>query len=130
LQSRADDVLISIAVLGLAAAAVDGEPERGEIDCFTRKFKRQFALSRPRAFRLMAAAVRRLHSDREGRALQAAFDCLNEQLNLDQKLEVFDCLVEIVVADSRVRGGEEEYLDYVALKLMLVKALNERYPEH
>lgn len=127
LRERADDVLVALAILGLVATVADGEADPREIDQFSREFRNQFALSKQSALKLIGIALRRIRTTDPERLIPMACDTLNEHLTTDQRLRVFDGLVEVLIADGRVHEGEECFLDYVASRLCLVAALEKRF---
>lgn len=128
LQSRADDVLIAIAVLGLVATIVDGEADIREIDSFTREFRKRFALSRRQSLKLIGQALRRIRMANGTNMIDCACDTLNEHLDSLQKIRLFEALSDVLIADGRIREGEEYFLDYIAGKLNLLQSLEKRYP--
>ena len=128
LQGRADDVLITIAVLGLVATIVDGEPDFREIDTFTREFRKRFALSRRQSLKLIGLALRRIRMANGTNMIDCACDTLNEHLDSSQKIGLFEALSDVLVADGRIHEGEEYFLDYIAGKLNLLQSLEKRYP--
>ena len=128
LRSRADDVLIAIAVLGLAATIADGEADLREIDTFTREFRKRFALSKRQSLKLIALALKRIRIVNEANIIDCACDTLNEHLDSTQKIGLFEALSDVLVADGRIHEGEEYFLDYIAGKLNLLQSLEKRYP--
>ena len=128
LGSRSDQVLVAIATLGLVATIVDGQADYREIESFTREFRRRFALSRRYSLRLIAAALRRVRLAAEENVTDCACDTLNEHLDSSQKIQLFEGIAEVLVADGSIHGGEEYFLDYLANKLGLVRLLENRYP--
>ena len=125
LKYRTDQVLIAAAVLGLTASSADGEPEIREIDCFYNSFKRRFVLSSSRALKIIGLALRKIRQTPDT-AIDWACDILNENLNAEQRLDTFDSLADILVADRRVCESEEHFLDYLLDRLGIVEALRKR----
>ena len=128
LRSRSDEVLIALATLGLVAAIADGEADHREIDTFTREFRRRFVLSGSQALKLIGLALKRVRTARGTSAVDCACDTLNEYLDDSQKLELFETLSDVLVADGLIHEGEEYFIGYVAGKLSLLKFLEKRYP--
>ena len=128
LRSRADDVLIATAVLGLVATIVDGEADLREIDRFTREFRKRFALSRRQSQKLIGLALRRIRNEVGANAIDCACETLNEQLDSWQKIGLFEALSDVLVADGRIHENEEFFLDYIIDKLSLRQSLEKRYP--
>lgn len=126
LRQRADDLLVSIATVGLLASVADGEPDVREIDCFVAALMRQFALSRSRAIKVVSRALVAIRSIGPERQLECAFDTLNAHLSVSQKLALFDLSAEILLADRTVIEGERLFLDYLVVRLRLSDALAER----
>lgn len=128
LRSRADDVLISIAVLGLVATIVDGEADIREIDRFTGEFRERFALSRRQSLRLIGHALKRIKLANGMNLIDCACDTLNEHLDSSQKIGLFETLSDVLLADGLIHEGEEYLLDYIADRLNILQSLESRYP--
>lgn len=128
LRSRADDLLIAIAVLGLVATIVDCEANVREIDSFTREFRKRFALSRRQSLKLIGLALKRIRMANGANMIDCACDTLNEHLDSLQKMELFEALSDVLIADGRIQEGEECFLDYIAGKLNILQSLMKRYP--
>lgn len=124
LQTRADEVLIAIAVLGLVASVVDGNADVREISRFTDEFRRRFALSRRHSLKLIGIALRRIRIANGTNIIDCACDTLNEHLDSSQRLGLFEALAEILVADGAIHEGEEFFFDYVAVRLNLLESLD------
>jgi uncharacterized tellurite resistance protein B-like protein len=127
LNDRADELLISVAVLGLVATVADGKADHREIDCITRSFRKQFALSRRHSLKLIGAALKRIRQATEGNIIDCSCDTLNEHLEVGQKEKLFECLADVLISDGIVHEGEEDFLDYVAYRLGITRALEKRY---
>lgn len=127
-SEQADNVLISIALLGLVATVADGEPVSREVDKFLLSFRRKFALSSRQTLRLVSTALTILRRDEQGKAVEHACDTINEHLTCAQRCEMFEKLIDIVLVDGRLAHGEEVYLDYIAQRLGLIDSLQQRYP--
>ena len=125
LSFRSDQILLAIAILGLTASVADGLPDSREIDLFLSSFKKRFVLSDKKALRITQKALRKIRVDASS-ALNIACHTINENLTLDQKIHTFDLLVEILLVDRKVCSGEEYFLDYIAVKLAIGDALEER----
>ena len=128
LRGRADELLIAIAVLGLVATIVDGEADFREIDSFTRDFRKRFALSKRQSIKLIGLALKRIRIANGTNMIDCACDTLNEHLDSSQKIELFEALSDVLIADGRIHEGEEYFLDYIAGKLNLLQSLMKRYP--
>lgn len=127
LSSRADDVLVAVAVLGLVATVADGEADYREVKEFTRSFQ-EFVLSKSDANRIIGIAIKQMRSRPPENVIDCPCETLNEYLNLSQKMRLFDGLAAVLVADGVVHKNEEHFLDYIAMKLDLVEALKEKFP--
>ena len=123
LQERAEEPLISVAILGLYASIADGEPDARELKVFTESFKQKFALSEKSVSKIIKSAVARIGKEEGQLLISAACDTLNEHLDTDQKLTLFDTLGSILVIDGKVTESEEVFFDYIAVKLKLQPAL-------
>ncbi len=128
LRTRADDVLIAIAVLGLVATIADGEADIREIDTFTRHFRKRFALSKGQSLKLIGLALRRVTMTNGTEMIDCACETLNEHLDCSQKTGLFDALSDVLVADGQIHESEEYFLGFIAGKLNLLSALEKRYP--
>lgn len=128
LSSRADDILVAVAVLGLVAAVSDGEADYCEIKEFTRAFQQEFLLTEKEAGRIIEVALEQIRTSSSENIIDCPCETLNEFLSLSQKMRLFDGLVEVLVADGIVQSTEEHFLDCVAIKLNLVEALKEKFP--
>lgn len=128
LRSRSDEVLIALATLGLAATIADEEADYLEIDTFTLEFRRRFALSKRQSLRLIGLALKRVRIANGTEAIDCACDTLNEHLDPSQKLELFEALSDVLVADGRIHESEEYFLDYIVGKLNLFQSLEKHYP--
>lgn len=129
LQHRADDMLVAAAVLGLAGTVADSEPHKREIQVFYNMLRGRYALSKPHASRIMRAALRRIRSGDQAEEIRRACDILRQHLNTQQKLEFFDIIALVLIADGKIYEGEEVYLAFIASELNLAAALRQRYPE-
>ena len=128
LSSRAEDVLVAVAVLGLVATVADGEADYREIKEFTRSFQQEFALSKNEATRIIGVALKHMRANLPEDVIDNPCETLNEFLNLSQKMNLFDGLAEVMIADGVIHKTEENFLDYIATKLNLVEALKEKFP--
>lgn len=128
LRSRAEDLLVAIAVLGLVATIADGEAELREIETFAREFKKRFALSRRQSLKIIGLALKRIRTLPGTNVIDCACDTLNVHLDTQQKLGIFEALSEVLIADGHIHRGEEYFLDYIASKLSLLQSLEKRYP--
>ncbi|MFN8390697.1 MAG: TerB family tellurite resistance protein [Bdellovibrionota bacterium] len=128
LPSRADEVLISVAILALAASASDGEPDEREIECLLTRFGSRFALSSRATARYVTTALERMRRGDTGETFDHACATLAEHLTLEQRLALLDDLADIIVADMRVDELEEFFLDHVARKLQIVSSLSDDSP--
>ena len=128
LRDSSEDVLVSVAVLGLIATVADGEPHAREIDQFTQVFVERFSLSKPKALKVLGIAVRRMQQGNAEEVLNATCDNLNANLSNEQKMTLFDGLADVIVADGVVHRSEEHFMDLIAEKLSLEEALSARFP--
>lgn len=111
------DVLVSIAVLGLIGALADGHADASELRAFTKSFRRKFWIPESKALRIAMIATRRIVSLPSSEVVSQACDELNFYLSLAQRVDVFDAIADVLVADGKVHEGEEFYLDFIAEKL-------------
>ncbi len=127
LRSRADEVLIAIAVLGLVATISDGYTDIREIETFMSEFRKRFALSRRKSVKLIGVALKRISNTNGSDAIDCACDTLNQHLDTSHKIGLFETLADVLIADGRIHESEEYYLDYIASKLNLQQLLKVRY---
>lgn len=127
IQSRADEVLVAIAVLGLIASVADGQADYREIETFTSEFRKRFALSRRHSLKLIGAALKRITLAGQTNIIDCSCDTLREHLDSSQKVKLFEGLAEVLIADGKVHEGEEHFLDYVAHKLNIAHELKKKY---
>ena len=128
LGTQSDEVLVAIATLGMVATIADGEADFREIETFEREFRKLFALSRSHSMKLIAAAIGLMRLSRELNIIDCACDTINEHLDSPQKMRLFDGLAEVLIADNKIKDGEEYFLDYIAQRLNLVGYLEGAYP--
>lgn len=129
LQDQSNELLVSIATLGLLAAIADGEAVPVEVDTFSLAFNRSFALKRRQSLRILGQALKRVRETKDVDIFESSCDVLNEHLDMSEKVRVFEELAEVLVADGKVHEVEEYFLECVARKLKIVRALQQRYIE-
>lgn len=128
ISSRADYILVAVAVLGLAASVADGEADYREIKKFTSAFQQEFLLLKSDAVKIIEIALKQMRTYPRENIIDCPCETLNEHLNLSQKMRLFDGLAEILIADGVIHKNEEHFLDYIAMKLNIVEALKEKFP--
>lgn len=127
-RSRNNDILTTIAVLGLIATISDGEADRREIKQFVDLFRAKFSLSAKSAIRIIGEALTRVRTQPLEPLLETSCETINDHLCSEQKLKLFDTLAEILVADGKIQESEVHFLDLIAAKLHLADALEQLLP--
>lgn len=119
LQSRADDVLVAIALLGLIAILIDGDADTREVRTFTNDFRERFALSKSQTRKFIALALERWRITSDTNLIDCACDTLNEHLDSSQKISLFEALTDVLIADGRIDDGEEDFFAYIVDRLSI-----------
>lgn len=125
-MGRSEEVLQSVASLGLMACMADGKPDWREVECFSRAFKELFAISYRDARSLMFHALLRVRALTSETEINCACHTLNEHLSTAQRFDVFEALAEVIVADRRVTRDEKVFLESLASGLDLESLLEDR----
>lgn len=119
LKQRADRIIESVALLGVAASVADGAASACEIERLRLELQRHFVLSERRAKRELGCATERLRAAGESDALRDACDYLRDHLSYLQRLGVVKSLSMVLIADEKVHADEERYLEYVCSAMAL-----------
>ncbi len=118
-----DKAILSAAILGMVACAVDGTAKEIEIVTLRQSLARLYRLHKQEIDMFMRIGAKFLTQIEILFLVNRASEVLREELSHEELLEIFNYLSDILISDGNIEDEEEAYLAEITQQFDLVDTL-------